>query len=930
MAIRSTTLLRSLAAPLLAVLTLHAAPALAQSSEEPLTGQAADLRVADYLSSRGLDQILAAHHRAKLTEGTADERKEAAEALGVLYSRQLAATNDASERKAIEERCRELIKLIPDAETFELRINLAKTTYLKAEEIAERDRLRLATPAEREEALRILESIAPVFKEIAGKVTKKGDALERSMEQAREDKIEQTRAQVGEMRRLRSLARYYAGWSELYKATLNNSPEAALASLVEFGYLLNATEGKVPNYDRLPKSLMKYEHIARSTMGCALALSIRGDGAEATRWLTMVETAEGVSQPVLDQLLVRWITVAGSIGNWSQIEARLIKLPGASEDPSKAITPAIARLIVVGSMEYLLKENASRINDPRAESARRCATLGMGSLVGKGELAQVVDLVKRYGDSTLGATGFVPEYVRAMQSYERARDAHKKEVGPDPALAALIEEPPKDSQTKDLYRAVASQFAKSAAHESAARFPQARVRAIMIGGLALFYAGEYERAATEFSAVATPDAPDDLKRDAMWYAVLSLDRAIENGKTLEAPVLKKLSDQRDRVSVLFVAAYPRSDRAAQLLMRRAGSGLLSDDKAAEILLAVDPVSPVYSAARRQAAKLLYQAYRKSRGKERDFAALRFAGVAEQVLASEAERSIGDTTSQSAKDSAATAVLYARQIADAMLSITSPDVARAETALGNLDKVALVHNLDLKGVEPEITYRKLQIALAKGDEPAAAKLLDKLGSGDGEYSRAAARLMYRRALDAWHATGRAESAAQTVTQGQRLIAQLESTGAKLPEPTLAGVYDSVAAAAFSLAPNDTAMRDVAVRLDRALIAANIKTETGFKRLAQSAEAAGDLQGALAAWKELVSAIPTDKPAWYEARYESIRILAKSDKASAAIVLAQHKALYPSMGPEPWGTKLRALESQVGPPPDPPATSKPVGGNSGGDK
>ncbi len=907
---------------------LCASSSLAQPSDEPLSGQAADQRVADYLASRGLDQILAAHLRAKLTDGTAEERKEAAEALGVLYSRQLAATNDAPERKAIEERCRELLKLIPDAETFELRINLAKTTYLKAEEIAERDRLRLASPAEREEAMRILESIAPVFKEIGGKVGKKADALDRSMEQAREDKIDQTRTQIAEMRRLRSLARYYSGWSELYKATLTGSADAAQSSLVEFGFLLNAPDGKPPVFDRLPRSLMKYEHIARATMGCALALSIKGDGSEATRWLTLVETAEGVSQPVLDQLLVRWITISGSMGNWSQIEARLLKLPGASEDPSKALQPAIARLLVVGSMEYLLKNTVSNAGDLRAESARRCATLGMGALVGRGELAQVVDLVKRFGDSTLGATGFVPEYVRAMQSYERARDAHKKEVGTDPALEALTEEPPKDAQTRDLYRAVASRFANAAAGTDAARFPQARARAVMIGGLAHFYAGEYERAATEFSAVATPDTPDDLKRDAMWYAVLSLDRAIDIAKTLEAPALKKLTDQRDRVSMLYVAAYPRSERAAQLLMRRAGTGLLSDDKAAEILLAVDLTSPIFPAARRQAAKLLYQAYRKARGKERDFAALRFAGVAEQVLASEAERSIGDVTSQSAKDAAATAVLYGRQIADAMLSISSPDAARAETALGNLDRVALVHNLDLSSVEGEITFRRLQIALAKGDEPAAAKLVEKLGvGGDTEYPRAAARLMYRRALDAWHATSRATDAAQTVAQGQRLIGQMERAGTKLPDPTLAGIYDSVAAAAISLAPGDTNMRDAALLLDRALVAANIKTELGLKRLAAGAEAAGDNASALAAWKELLAAIPTDKPGWYQARYESIRILAKTDQSAAAVALAQHKALYPSMGPEPWAARFKTLEAQVGPPPPEPAT-KPTPKSAGG--
>ncbi|HZW09116.1 MAG TPA: hypothetical protein VFF69_04365, partial [Phycisphaerales bacterium] len=47
-------------------------------------------------------------------------------------------------------------------------------------------------------------------------------------------------------------------------------------------------------------------------------------------------------------------------------------------------------------------------------------------------------------------------------------------------------------------------------------------------------------------------------------------------------------------------------------------------------------------------------------------------------------------------------------------------------------------------------------------------------------------------------------------------------------------------------------------------------------------------------------------WFEARVESIRVLAQTDSPRARAVLNQHKVLYPGLGPEPWDAELRELD------------------------
>ena len=522
----------------------------------------------------------------------------------------------------------------------------------------------------------------------------------------------------------------------------------------------------------------------------------------------------------------------------------------------------------------------------------------------------MADLAKKYGVDILGDEGFVSAYVRGVTAYEEARDAHKKAMDG----AGRAEEPTPDPGLARAYSTAGALLGKAVASEGAAGFGDAFARARVLEGLCLFYAGSLAEAAVKFKAVSEGDAPSGMKQDALWYAVLSLERAAERSKA-DA----KLAEERDRVSILYVTTYPAHENAARLLLRRAGSGLMTEAKAAQVLLDVPPTSALYGAARRQAARLLYAVYRRQTGgPERDFAGARFLSLAEEVLDAELERSVSEVSKETGKDAAKVVVLYARQLADVALSASTPDVPLAERALGTIERVALLHGMDLSELKPEVAYRRLQAAVIKGDTAGADAIAASMGGDTGEFARAARRMVFKRAADVWLGLSKSEKSAQAVAAARRVVdvggailASMKGEGIKPADPARVAAADTVASAAAALAvwEGELAMRELALGLDQETVSAGIKTSAGLTRLAQMRELAGDTASAGAAWNELSLALPVNTADWAHARYEALRLLAITDVNAAWEALEQHEALYPSWGPEPWGTKLKDLKASL---------------------
>lgn len=874
------------------------------SSEEPSDPSA---RLERYLEQRGLDDLLSAHLRQKLKESSGTERVKVAERLGALFVRLLNEAPDAERRRVVEVQARDLLKGVAEAPTFELRINLLKVTYLRAQQDVERDRLRLAKPDELAEASRVLREVGPAFQELAVKLDNRVDALERREETVRDADPLATKADLNESRRLRSLARYYSGWANYYLGLIDKNTALANAALIQFGGLLNAVSGKPATIERVPKGLLKYEHVARAAVGCALAASLKGNNVEAAAWISMLEQTGDLSPAAMDQLLHAKLIVFASAGRWSDIEAAVRDRRGGTAGGAsvKPLSTEAARLLAVLALE---SSSAANVVPETRAMMERLAQVALGDLISLGEAGQVLDLVQRYGTAPVGQQGFMGQYIRGLQIYDKARAAH--------TAAGSADLPTNDNVLVVRYRDSATLFEQAATSLDAARYAGDRAKAMMLRALSLFYANDLGESAAVFVAASeASQAPDD-KRDALWYAVVALDRAVDNGKPSLAP-------ERDRVSVLYLQSFPGTENAAKLLLRRSGDGLVGDEESVRTLLSIDRGTPLYDVARRHASSILFRLFRAAPAATRTEAARRFLEIAGEIIAIDEQTLSAATT---ANEMPKGLDVRARQMAEAALAMSPPDVTAAAKALDALERFATKAGINAAAYAGEVQFRRLQIHLARGDDAAAQEALKQLRESGGNYVAAGDRLMYRRRLEIWRASpSNADAARALVEVGARVVAQFEASRASPAEPQVASVYGQLAEACAGLweSSRDIAMRDVAIKLDRLALEVNVRNEALLRRLGSLAEAAEERLLALDAWRTMLTSVEPDTPPWFEARYHTIRLLMETDKARAAEAMNQLKLLHPDFGPEPWRQKLKSLDGQLGPmsTPAPAAGGKP---------
>ncbi|MCC7389922.1 MAG: hypothetical protein IT431_14270 [Phycisphaerales bacterium] len=882
-----------------------------------------------YLQSHHLDDLLSTYLLDQLRGAPPSEREAVADRLGRHYAGLLSGADTPERQRQVEARARELLDLVPGSDAFELRLTLFKASFLLAEEAAQRFTLRLADADEVGRAAQTFRAVEPSFEDIGRRVDQRVEALERMEDRSTQGDISVVRDQLADARRLRSLAMYYAGWSQYYQALINDDARMALAARRSFGWLLNAPGGREPELGALPASLLRYEHVARAAMAVALSYSVSDEDAVALQWLDAIEAAGETPESIRGELWGRRIEILGRARRWSDLQ-RLVDRRRLTADPAKptALPVAEARMLAVVTLEALAEPGeqtgARRERDRLVEAI---AQVALGDLVTEGEIGHVLDLVKRFGTTPMGDSGFVVLYVRALRAYERAREAHEAAgAAAGGGSGASADDPTADAAVANRYMDAVRALEISQVASDAERFPAEFTQARMMQGLSLYYAGELVQAATVFESVFDRAEESGLREEALWYAIVSLDRAFERG-------FKSVAEQRDRLATVYLQAFPATDRAATLLLRRVDEGLLTDAQAIAVLLDVPAESPLYEAARRHASRLMYRKYRASSGPERDYAAARFMEVAEELITLDVAAVRGGAPDRAAEAGEFVA-LRVRQALDAALSITVPDLPRAERLLRVLDDTATLAGLDLSGVAGELAYRRLQIALARQDDGLISAATAELDRAGGVYARSGERLLYQRSFDRWQAApGNAEGALRVVGAGTRVLAQFEPVEQHKNDPSVTGVINAVAAAATVVweAEADEGMRAIAVDMDRRLVALGKQSAVSLHRLAKNAESAGDLETALHSWNTLMAGLQAGSDGWFEARVQSIRVLARIDPGRARAVLDQHRVLYPSLAPEPWGEALRGLESQlsgVRPTPEPGQTDATREGEGGG--
>lgn len=861
-----------------------------------------------YLEANGLQALLVEQLERRLAMSPPAERLALAERLSALYADLLTMAADAEARASLEQRARNLLDAVPEADSADLRLNLHRATYLRAEEIAERWRLRLATPAEVEQAERSLRALGPDLARIGAVAHRRVEALEKQEELGRDTEQDVLMEALAAARRQRSLAMYLGGWANVYLAEITDSGPTAVEALRLLGWLLNASDGSAPTLERVPTQTLQYEHIARAALGAATAESVRGADDAAKGWLDLVEATEGVPPAVREQVFARRAAALARAGAWSDL-VRLVSLRrGESVDGARRrtvespLSPNEARLIAVLAFE----EAAAKREESAARSLRATA---MGDLVAKEQLTQVVDLARRYGTEPLGEGGFIVDYVRGLLAYQRARDAH----GADGADA---ETPTGVAETIGLYETAEALLAAAAVEADASKFPQALADAQMLRGLAMFWASGSSNgavaqdralgAAAQLLGVVDNGGDSRLKADAMWMA----SRALEWAEAAKGARSKEALERREALIAEFVATFPADERAGRLLIQQSASGALEPEEAVSRLLATPEGSPMRAAAQREAARLLFGMTREGEPASRRIAAVRFVETSLPVLEIDRVSAVkrGDV------EAADRAALMARQILEASLSLPTPDVRAAGLALDALESMRDARVVDLSPYEDELLFRRLQAMVGLGDVVEAERVSDELyeraQAGGGPFARAGLGMMLQRAATEWRADGSsAERARAMVKQGVRALA-VDWAGLNDAARLTVRVYVGEAAAWLWEQEDDERALELAIEMHRAALERQPNDGALLKRMATLSEAAGDRAKALEAWVRLLAGADVASGAWFEAKTHVIELTAADRPDAARELLEEHRALYPNYGPSPWGDRLREVEAALG--------------------
>lgn len=839
-----------------------AAPAVGAPRPDP---------VEDFLTEHRLETMLETHLRRRLDRAGPAERASIIDRLGRLYLERLTTEPDPAARDDLLERARALLADAGPADAIDLRLGLAIARFHPAEDVAERAVMRLAAPDE-------AESAAGTLAEIAREIDAMGMQLEREVlaeQRVARANPDEPAAALADARRQLSLAKYYAGWAYLHLSRLRDEPADAQRAIEQFAWVLDLPN-ELPSLDRLPPSLLRYDHVARAAIGVALAKSRLGRDTDAAAWLDAVDAAEP-DEPIAAQVFARRLTVLPAAGQWSVLAKRVQAWRDAHPGP---LDEPLARLLAVEALDAARADGTPA--GARAE-AQRLAALALGDLVDRDALDQVLDLTRRFGELPLRGDAFVPRYVRGAALFDRARLAHR--------AAGDAAAPTADPDAAELYHAAQADLRAAAQAPDAPDHPKHRLAAAIMAARCDYFTDRLAPAADAFLAAERLATTDAGAEDALWMAVVCLD-ALAAREPDARPRARELATR-------FLAEHPASPRAPLLLLRSLDADLVPRDRAIEILRAVPESDPISDTARRHLARLLYAAVREAAPAERPAAAAEFLALARELL----DEALATTRPEDLDPAAEHEVLLrARQALDIALLLDPPLIGQAERALAIAERVPLASDPEIAA---ELRLRRVQLALARRQPSEADRAYDGFAPDD-PLAPVALDLLVDDARERWAERER------TAASARRLIAH--ATRAQRDESRRPDLDEAIAEAAAWLwrTEGETPMRDLAITLDERAFRGGLSTAAGLRRLAEFAEAASRAELARDAWLAMMASTDPGTPAWFEARLRSLSLLAELDPPAARDALDQTRVLYPSLGGPGCAPQFERLDALLPPP------------------
>jgi len=851
----------------------------------------------EYLDSHGLDALAALRVEELAAAASGDERAQLLDRLADIYARMLDTTTDAAAQTRQLERADALAARIATAKGDGLRLAAARARYRSAARVAEA--IRAGLPGDSNAAVEVLTQQIEVLVDVAARADKRANELDRRINNDKVLEAQSLQEQKAREESLSGISRYLAAWSLVYRGFLTGEHKDSDRAVGIFLPILGAREGKLEPGE-VSEPLRADELYASAILGLALAKAPTGGYGESARWLALLDFGETAA--AVREVRYGWSLIAALEARAFGPARELLAKVAPRDDASNWARIAVARTMTLGAQ-------GADAGEKDAVQLRREA---IALLAAKRDLGAIRDLTKKFGDEILGddATGFVPLYVRAVRLYDESQKAVEAAAGDADKLASDAVRVPANSAAEALAAALAAPDAKA--------FADAGTACKLMRAWSLRAAGDFAAAGALFDVVAA-ESVGDRAEEAARLSILSLDDA--RRRTTKADERKQYDEQLVAKVDAFLTRFPASDHVPELLVRKVASMAEPTGKDVRDLMRVPAESKDWLVARKQALEGSYRVFRT--GKEPR------ADTGKQYLAILAELPVDPQTGLPASSTT-----IARQALEVALA---NEVRATQTAIGliaSLEKAAAAGKFDLREADEEMAYRRLQLAmlldrwadveaaLAPFEKPEATKLWADAGlrlairGAEGKRRAVAADAAERgayvatilRAGDAILArNGGAANALAAKTADAAALAQIAAI-----------VLDARAELVRANANAEQAKRGL--ELVDVLLARKPNDGALLRSGAVFAEACGNYARAAELLRALVGGLPPRTDAWFGAKVDQIRVLAKLDPARARQVLAQYRALYPDLGPEPFRTRIREIEATL--PAEAPAAAQPA--------
>ena len=838
------------------------------------SGAARGDEVALFLEARGFDRLLAMHLEDQLDELTGEERADTARRLARLYAQLLMVADDSVDRTYLETRGMQLIDDMPAGEVDDLRVELLNGRYLVAEDIAERRRLRLDDLGETERAIEILDGLLEELQRIRLRSQKQLEDLGRSLQRGTPFRSTSRREKLLRKQQLLRRVDYLLGWGHYYRAWLGDDPLAAERAEESFASILELAPGSIsPEY--VSRDLRSREIVAWSILGMAASRGLTQKAASSiSQWFDLLEDANVPES--IQAILPGWrLAVLLDAGRFQEALALL-----ESNESEGTGTPASWwRMAAVHALE-----------DQRARSSQRLADRSIAELASRNALGHLYDLVERYGNVLSDREGFAFAYARGVLLFEEAKSLEDEEEAsrPEAVMAA--------------WREAGRQLALALNESDGARWGSTQVDCAALLGWCLYLEGRIEQARDRFLWVLE-QAETGRHEEALWMAIVCQDSVVRAAADEEAG--RQLEQLVDR----YLERFPGGPRSGELVVRRADLQEPSFE-AVESLLRIQEGDPAWARAQQQAARMLYRMYSELQGEEREQAGSRYLSTAVPLLIRDLERGRSDP------EAAGRAIARSRRVLEVALDERLLRLVAATTVLSECLPNRLVVDPP-EGFVEEMTFRTVQLALRQDRIDSAEQAVDSLLERDptGLWTRRAIRECFRRSLADWKEAGadadRRDESRRLVRFGRLILGEHRTIAEAFEHQGMVAVASTVAAAELDLwqRGGGTATARQAWLLFGDLLAVHPRNQSFLRGRGLLAASQDDREEGIRCWRLLVSGTSSGSESWFEARVNLLELLEGIDPAHARSVLMQHRVLFPDWGPEPWGSRLRAIRDRL---------------------